>query len=90
LPRQACSDAGITAVVGLCKKRAGTTGTMFNTQLFIGPDGQLLGKHRKLMRLCVGRPPRDRAAQGGDGFCGPLQPADVFEFRVRTEGLPPD
>ena len=46
---QACSDAGITAVVGVCEKRAGTTGTMFNTQLFIGPDGQLLGKHRKLM-----------------------------------------
>lgn len=46
---QACSDASITAVVGVCEKRAGTTGTMFNTQLFIGPDGQLLGKHRKLM-----------------------------------------
>lgn len=46
---QACSDAGITAVVGVCEKRAGTTGTLFNTQLFIGPDGQLLGKHRKLM-----------------------------------------
>ena len=44
---QACSDAGITAVVGVCEKRAGTTGTLFNTQLFIGPDGQLLGKHRK-------------------------------------------
>jgi aliphatic nitrilase len=46
---QACSDAGITAVVGVCEKRAGTTGTLFNTQLFIGPGGQLLGKHRKLM-----------------------------------------
>ena len=44
---QACSDAGITAVVGVCEKRAGTTGTLFNTQLFIGPDGQLLGKHRE-------------------------------------------
>jgi nitrilase len=45
----ACRDGGITAVVGLCEKRAGTTGTMFNTQLFIGPDGRILGKHQKLM-----------------------------------------
>lgn len=45
----ACRDAGITAVVGMCEKRAGTTGTLFNTQLFIGPDGKILGKHQKLM-----------------------------------------
>lgn len=45
----ACRDAGITAVIGLCEKRPGTTGTMFNTQLFIGPDGRILGKHQKLM-----------------------------------------
>ena len=46
---QACRDAGITAVVGVCEKRADTTGTMHNTQLVIGPQGQLLGKHQKLM-----------------------------------------
>jgi nitrilase len=45
----ACRDAGITAVVGVCEKRPDTTGTMFNTQVFIGPDGTLLGKHQKLM-----------------------------------------
>lgn len=45
----ACRSAGITAVVGLCEKRPGTTGTMFNTQLYIGPDGQILGKHQKLV-----------------------------------------
>lgn len=45
---QACSQAGITAVIGVCEKQADTTGTMYNTQLFIGPQGQLLGKHRKL------------------------------------------
>ena len=44
----ACRDAGVIAVVGLCEKRAGTTGTMFNTQLFIGADGTILGKHQKL------------------------------------------
>jgi nitrilase len=45
----ACRDAGITAVIGVCEKRPDTTGTMFNTQLFIGPDGGILGKHQKLV-----------------------------------------
>ncbi len=45
----ACREAGITAVIGVCEKRPGTTGTMFNTQLYIGPDGHILGKHQKLV-----------------------------------------
>src|SRR3990172_2393523 len=45
----ACRDAGVTAVIGVCEKRPGTTGTMFNTQLYIGPDGRILGKHQKLV-----------------------------------------
>lgn len=45
----ACRDAGITAVIGVCEKRPDTTGTLYNTQLVIGPQGQLLGKHQKLM-----------------------------------------
>lgn len=45
----ACRDAGITAVIGVCEKRPDTTGTMFNTQLYIGPDGRILGKHQKLV-----------------------------------------
>lgn len=46
---QACRDANITAVIGVCEKYPNTTGTMFNTQLFIGPDGAILGKHQKLV-----------------------------------------
>lgn len=45
----ACRDAGLTAIIGMCEKREGTTGTMFNTQLCIGPDGRILGKHQKLV-----------------------------------------
>lgn len=45
----AAAEADITVVIGVCEKRPGTTGTMFNSQVFIGPDGQLLGVHRKLM-----------------------------------------
>lgn len=36
-------------VMGVCEKLPRTIGTMFNTQVFIGPDGKLLGKHQKLM-----------------------------------------
>ena len=45
----ACRDGGITAVIGLCEKRPETTGTLFNTLLYIGPDGRILGKHQKIM-----------------------------------------
>lgn len=46
---QAAADAGVVTVVGVCEKRPGTTGTMFNSQVFIADDGTLLGVHRKLM-----------------------------------------
>lgn len=35
-------------VIGVCEKRPNTTGTMFNTQLYIAPDGSFR-KHQKLM-----------------------------------------
>lgn len=46
---QAAQRAGTNVVIGVCEKRPATTGTMYNTQLFIGRAGQLLGKHQKLM-----------------------------------------
>jgi nitrilase len=45
---QAASDAKVTVVIGL-NERTAQTSTLYNTLLFIGPDGRLLGKHRKLM-----------------------------------------
>ena len=45
----AARDAGAYVVMGVCEKIPNTIGTMFNTQVFIGPDGRLLGKHQKLM-----------------------------------------
>ena len=44
---EAWKEAGIYAVVGINERRAGTTGTLFNTQLFFGRDGALLHKHQK-------------------------------------------
>lgn len=47
--RRAAADAGVYAVVGVCEKQPDTIGTLFNSQVFIAPDGSYLGKHQKLM-----------------------------------------
>ena len=47
--KQACREANITAVIGINERRANTTATLYNTQLFIGRDGELLQKHQKLV-----------------------------------------
>lgn len=46
---QACRDANIVAVIGMCERRPGTTGTMWNTQLFIDRTGKIVEKHQKIM-----------------------------------------
>jgi len=45
----AARDADAYVVMGACEKLPGTTGTMYNSQLFIGPQGSLLGRHVKIM-----------------------------------------
>jgi aliphatic nitrilase len=45
----AAREAGVYVVMGLCERRPETFGTLYNTQLFIGPDGSILGRHRKLV-----------------------------------------
>jgi nitrilase len=45
----AARDAGAYVVVGVCEKIPNTIGTMFNSQVYIGPDGALIGKHQKIM-----------------------------------------
>ena len=45
----AARDANAYVVMGVCEKLPKTIGTLYNSQLFIGPDGRLLGNHRKLM-----------------------------------------
>ena len=36
-------------MIGVCEKAPGSFGAMYNTQLFLGPDGTVLGKHQKLV-----------------------------------------
>ncbi len=45
----AATQANVNVVIGLCEKLPKTTGTMFNSQLFISRDGRILGKHQKIM-----------------------------------------
>jgi nitrilase len=43
---EAAARAGVYVCIGV-NERAG--GTLYNTQLYVAPDGTLMGKHRKLM-----------------------------------------
>ena len=46
---EAARDANAYVVIGVCEKLPGTIGTMFNTQVYLGPDGRFIGKHQKIM-----------------------------------------
>ncbi|MEJ9210606.1 carbon-nitrogen hydrolase family protein [Bacillus smithii] len=47
---KACRDAGVYCVMGVNEldDQAGSR-TLYNTQILFGPDGSILGRHRKLM-----------------------------------------
>jgi aliphatic nitrilase len=45
----AARDANAYVVIGVCEKMPDTIGTMFNSQLYIAPDGSLIRKHQKIM-----------------------------------------
>lgn len=45
----AARAANAYVVIGVCEKVPNTIGTLFNTQLYFGPDGALIRKHQKIM-----------------------------------------
>jgi len=45
----AARAAGAYVVMGACEKLPNTTGTMFNSQVYFGPDGSIIRKHQKIM-----------------------------------------
>lgn len=48
--REAAQEAGLYAVVGISERSdAGNGGTLYNSMLYLGPAGDILGVHRKLM-----------------------------------------
>ncbi len=46
---QAAARAGVYAVVGVTEREPGRVGTLYNTNVVVSPEGELLGKHRKLV-----------------------------------------
>jgi len=63
---EAARDAGTYVVMGMCERLPGTTGTMYNSQLFIGPAGRIIGHRRKIMPTLGER--IVHAAGAGDGL----------------------
>jgi aliphatic nitrilase len=59
---RAAIEAGVTAVVGVTERQPGRVGTLYNTNLVLGPEGYL-GKHRKLVPTWAERV----VWAGGDG-----------------------
>ncbi|MBI4634126.1 MAG: carbon-nitrogen hydrolase family protein [Deltaproteobacteria bacterium] len=71
----AAKEAGITVVMGVNEKGAGTMGTMYNTQLFISSEGKILGKHRKIVPTLT-----ERLVHGqGDGSTLNVFPTEFGE-----------
>ena len=46
---QAACSANMHVVIGINERVDNASGTLFNTNLFFGPDGRILGRHRKLV-----------------------------------------
>ena len=72
----AARAADCYVVMGVCEKRPGAMGTLYNTQLFIDRHGRIMGKHQKLMPT-VG----ERLVHTG-GFGDTLQAFDTEFGRV--------
>lgn len=52
---QAAARAGIVVVIGLTERLSGSSGTLFNTQLYIDSTGEIVGKHQKLVATMTER-----------------------------------
>jgi len=46
---QVAREAGVYVVMGCCERLPGRTGTMYNSQLFVSPRGEIIGKRQKIM-----------------------------------------
>lgn len=66
---QAAASARVSVVMGLTERVHGSTGTLFNSQLFIDSAGTVVGKHQKLLATMSERMVH---ASGGPEFQRPF------------------
>ncbi|MGH3401290.1 MAG: carbon-nitrogen hydrolase family protein [Streptosporangiaceae bacterium] len=63
--------SNVNVIIGCTERRSGSTGTLFNTQLFISREGRISGRHRKLVPTVgerVVHAPGDADSQGAVEF----------------------
>ena len=62
---EAAADCGVTVAIGVNEKNSeASDSTLYNTLLYLGPDGGVLGKHRKMIPTAGERLVWGQAAQG--------------------------
>lgn len=75
--QQATARLGVTVAVGIHElDRAQSRGTLFNTLVLIGPDGEILNRHRKLM------PTNPERMVWGQGDASGLRVVETAQSRV--------
>lgn len=52
---EAARDTNTIVVMGVCERKRKTTGTLYNSQVFIDNYGKILGIHRKLVPTIIER-----------------------------------
>lgn len=68
---RAAARSNVNVVMGCTERRTGSTGTLFNTQLYISREGRIVGRHRKLVPTVGERlvhAPGDADSQGTVDF----------------------
>jgi nitrilase len=46
---EAARDCGVHVIIGINERSPVSLGSIYNTLVFIGPDGEILGRHRKMV-----------------------------------------